>query len=63
MPQLSLADKVETNAGTISGSVDQELVLRNEYLVTKIRIGERAGDVQTRERLGDLLNFYYREAA
>ncbi len=27
------------------------------------RIGERAGDVQTRERLGGLLKFYHREAA
>ena len=27
------------------------------------RIGERAGDIQTRERVGGLLKFYYREAA
>ena len=27
------------------------------------RIGERAGDIQTRERLGGLLKFYYRDAA
>ena len=27
------------------------------------RIGEMAGDIQTRERLGGLLKFYYREAA
>ncbi len=27
------------------------------------RIGERSGDVSTRERLGGLLPFYYREAA
>ncbi len=42
----------------ISGSVDQELLLRNED-----RIGEMAGDIQTRERLGGLLTFYYRDAA
>ncbi len=27
------------------------------------RIGEMAGDNQTRERLGGLLKFYYRDAA
>ena len=27
------------------------------------RIGELSGDIQTRERLGGLLNFYYRDAA
>ncbi len=27
------------------------------------RIGERAGDIQTRERLGGLLTFYYRDDA
>ena len=100
---------------TLSGSVDQELLLRNEYLVTENRIrsvkdellskmilfgerslrhcrenyvnhfhaernhqgkgnvilfpapedwiGELSGDIQTRERLGGLLKFYYREAA
>ncbi len=100
---------------TLSGSVDQELLLRNEYRVTKNRIrsvktellskmilfgesslrhclenyvnhfhaernhqgkgnvilfpapenriGEMAGDIQTRERLGGLLKFYYRDAA
>ena len=100
---------------TLSGSVDQELLLRNEYLVTENsirpvktellsemilfgesslrhfledyvnhfhaernhpgkgnvilfpapedRIGERAGDIQSRERLGGFLKFYYREAA
>ncbi len=100
---------------TLSGSVDQELLLRNEYLVTENwlrsvktelqskmilfgesslrhclenyvnhfhaernhqgkgngillpapedRIGEMAGDIQTRERLGGLLKFYHRKAA
>ena len=100
---------------TISGSLDQELILRNENLVAKNRIrsvktellskmilfgesslrhclenyvnhfhaernhqgkgnvilfpapedriGEMAGDIQTRERLGGLLKFYHREAA
>ncbi len=27
------------------------------------RIGERAGDIQTRKRLGGLLKFHHREAA
>ena len=27
------------------------------------RIGEMAGDIQTRERLGGFLKYYYREAA
>ena len=100
---------------TSSGSVDQKLLLRNEYRVTENRIrsvktellskmiffgesslrhclenyvnhfhaernhqgkgnvilfpapenriGEMAGDIQTREHLGGLLTFYYREAA
>ncbi len=108
---------------TLSGSVDQELLLSNEHLVTdnrswgyrrivgalsdlgyevshqtvgnvlkrhglenyvnhfhaernhqgkgnvilfpaaEDRIGEMSGDIQTRERLGGLLNFYYRDAA
>ena len=100
---------------TISGSLDQELLLRNEYLVTENRIrsvktellskmilfgesslrhslenyvnhfhaernhqgkgnvilfpepedwiGEISGDIKTRERLGGLLKFYYRDAA
>ena len=88
----------------ITGSVDQELLLRNEYLVTENRIlrkqirgrvrltdserislaligkrqtiedlvvrmakedriGERSGELSTRERLGGLLKFYHREAA
>ncbi len=69
---------------TLSSSVDQELLLRNEYLVTENRIlknevkgkgnvilfpapedriGEMSGDLHTRERLGGLLKFYYRDAA
>ena len=100
---------------TLSGSFDQELLLRNEYLVTKNRIrsvkteflskmilcgesslrhclenyvnhvhaernhqstgnvilfpapedriGERAGDIQTREGLGGILKCYCKEAA
>lgn len=30
---------------------------------TEDRIGESAGPIQTRERVGGLLKFYYREAA
>ena len=100
---------------TLSGSLDQELLLRNEYRVTENRIrsvktellskmilfgesslrhslenyvnhfhaernhqgkgnvilfpepedriGEISGDIKTRERLGGLLKFYYRDAA
>jgi hypothetical protein len=63
----------------ISGSVDQELLLQNEYLVAERnhqgkdnlvlfpveadRIGSAADKIQTRERLGGLLKFYHRAAA
>jgi hypothetical protein len=45
----------------ISGTVDQELLLRNEYLVTENRILRNL--LKCRERLGGLLKYYYREAA
>ncbi|MSU35849.1 MAG: hypothetical protein EXS36_12250 [Pedosphaera sp.] len=82
---------------TLSGSLDQELILRNEFWVTENRIlknqikgrlrltdpernhqgkgnvilfpalegwiGEMSGNIKTRERLGGLLTFYYRDAA
>ena len=61
---------------TISGSVDQELLLGNEYLVTENRIlkNQIKGRLQLTdpepislaeigERLGGLLKFYYRKAA
>ena len=61
----------------ISGSVDEELLLQNEYLATENRIlknqipfpaaadriGSSSGPIRTRERLGGLLKFYHREAA
>ena len=55
----------------ITGTVDQELLLRNEYLAAenrmlKAQIRGRLGDngiVRCKERLGDLLKYYEREAA
>ena len=38
LARLSLVDELEMKAGTISGSVDQELLLRSAYLVRENRI-------------------------
>ncbi|TDI41308.1 MAG: hypothetical protein E2P02_15105 [Acidobacteria bacterium] len=64
----------KTMLAYISGSVDEELLLRNEYLVAenrilrnqtkgRLRLNGLEGAIQCRERLGGLLRFYHREAA
>jgi len=56
----------------ITGSVNQELLLRNEYLAaenlilkaqikTSLRLTD--GSINCKERLGGLLKYYHREAA
>jgi len=56
----------------VTGTVDQELLLRNEYLVAENRILKaqikgrllrEEGAVRCRKRLGGLLKYYEREAA
>jgi hypothetical protein len=58
----------------VTGTVNQELLLRNEYLAAENRslrgqiqgrLGARGnvGAVRCRERLGGLLKYYEREAA
>jgi putative transposase len=58
----------------ITGTVDQELLLRNEYLAAENRIlkaqikgrlllSEADRIVRCKERLGGLLKYYEREAA
>ena len=56
----------------ITGSVNQELLLRNEYLAAENRILKAQiktplrltdGSINCKERLGGLLKYYHREAA
>ena len=60
----------------VTGTVDQELLARNEYLAAGNHQGKgnillfprntdrgREGPVRCRERLGGLLRYYHREAA
>jgi hypothetical protein len=50
----------------VTGTVDQELLARNEYLAAENRILKaqlKEGPVQCRERLGGLLRYYHQEAA
>ena len=60
----------------VTGTVDQEVLARNEYLAAGNHQGKgnillfprntdrgREGPVQCRERLGGLLRYYHREAA
>ncbi len=68
----------KTMLAYITGAVDEELLLRNEYLVVENRVLRHAlkeyvvhhhhernhqGKERSRERLGGLLRFYHREAA
>ena len=53
----------------VSGHVDAELLLRNEYLVAENEIlfpesqPSSEGPIACKQRLGGVLKFYYRKAA